>query len=438
MASDQNRPIGVGLLGAGTVGSALIELLAEPSAAAALEARTGLRFEVVGAAVRDPARPRADGAYLDPAKLTTDAAGLVADPRVEIVVELMGGIDPAGDLLRAAFAAGKPVVSANKALLAAEGRGLAAAAEAAGVDLVYEAAVAGAVPIVRALRESLAGERVERVMGIVNGTTNFILSAMAEDGSAYAEVLAEAQRLGYAEADPSADVEGHDAAQKAAVLAQLAFGADLTAGDVTTFGISSVTAEDVATATRLGYVIKLLCVVERAGNAAVAAKVAPTMVPRSHPLAAVSGPFNAVFVEGAAAGPLMLYGQGAGGPATASAVLGDLVDVARRRGASPMPAPVLDAGLSLQPFADSESAFYLSVAVADRPGVLAQVAQAFGEHGVSILSMEQLGQADAASLVFVTHEATEGAMASTIAALEAIEAVQSVGSVLRVIPGASR
>ena len=434
MASDQKQPVGVGLLGAGTVGTALIELLAEPRAAAALEARTGLRFEVVGAVVRDPSRPRSDGAWFDPAKLSTDAAALVADPRVEVVVELTGGgFD--GEALRAAFAAGKPVVSANKTLLAAKGRDLAAEAEAAGVDLMYEAAVAGAVPIVRTLRESLAGERVQRVMGIVNGTTNFILSSMAEHGSAYADVLAEAQALGYAEADPTADVEGHDAAQKAAVLAQLAFGADLTASDVATFGISSVTAEDVAAAARLGYAIKLLCVVSRAGQGAVAAKVAPTMVPLEHPLASVSGPYNAVFVEGVAAGPLMLYGQGAGGPATASAVLGDLVDVARRRGGSPMPAPVLDPDLKLQPFADTESAFYLSVAVADRPGVLAQVATAFGEHGVSILSMEQVGKSDAASLVFVTHETTEGQMAATIAALEAIDAVAAVGSVLRVVPG---
>ena len=437
MASDQKQPVGVGLLGAGTVGTALIELLAEPQAAAALEARTGLRFEVVGAVVRDPSRPRSDGAWFDPAKLSTDAAALVADPRVEVVVELTGGgFD--GEALRAAFAAGKPVVSANKTLLAAKGRDLAAEAESAGVDLMYEAAVAGAVPIVRTLRESLAGERVERVMGIVNGTTNFILSSMAEHSSAYADVLAEAQALGYAEADPTADVEGHDAAQKAAVLAQLAFGADLTASDVATFGISSVTAEDVAAAARLGYAIKLLCVVSRAGEGAVAAKVAPTMVPLEHPLASVSGPYNAVFVEGVAAGPLMLYGQGAGGPATASAVLGDLVDVARRRGGSPMPAPVLDPDLKLQPFADTESAFYLSVAVADRPGVLAQVATAFGEHGVSILSMEQVGKADAASLVFVTHETTEGQMAATISALEAIDAVASVGSVLRVIPRAVR
>ncbi|MCX6512105.1 MAG: homoserine dehydrogenase [Actinobacteria bacterium] len=394
MAVENSRPVGVALLGAGTVGSSLIALLAEPEAAASLESRTGLSFEIIGAVVRDLSRSRNDGAWFDPAKLTTDAASLIADERVEVVIELMGGIEPAAALVRQAIAAGKPVVTANKTLLADQGRELSALAEMAGVDLNFEAAVAGAVPVVRTLRESLAGERITRVMGIVNGTTNFILSTMTELGAPYAETLGEAQALGFAEADPSADVDGHDAAQKAAVLAYLAFGADLKAEQVRTFGISAVSAEDIAAAKRLGYVIKLLCVVELANSSAVAAKVAP-----------------------------------------ASAVLGDLVDVAlRHRSSTSNPAPKIREGLSLQPFEQSESAFYLSIAVADRPGVLAQVATAFGDHGVSILSMEQVGLAEAARLVFVTHETSEGQMAETLKSLEALDAVEAIGSILRVVP----
>jgi len=435
MAAENSRPVGVALLGAGTVGSSLIALLAEPTAAASLEARTGLSFEVIGAAVRDLGKGRDDAAWFDPAKLTTDAAALIADERVEVVVELMGGIEPAAALVRQAIAAGKPVVTANKTLLADQGRELSALAELAGVDLNFEAAVAGAVPVVRTLRESLAGERITRVMGIVNGTTNFILSTMADAGAGYEETLAEAQALGFAEADPRADVDGHDAAQKAAVLAYLAFGADLKADAVTTIGIAQVSGEDIAAAKRLGYVIKLLCVVELANASAVAAKVAPTMVPLDHPLASVSGAFNAVFIEGGASGSMMLYGQGAGGPATASAVLGDLVDVAlRHRSSTSNPAPKIRKGLAIQPFEQSESAFYLSIAVADRPGVLAQVATAFGDHGVSILSMEQVGLAEAARLVFVTHETSEGQMAETLQSLESLDAVEAIGSVLRVVP----
>jgi len=329
------------------------------------------------------------------------------------------------------------VVSANKALLAESGAELAELAAANGVDLLYEAAVGGAIPVIRPLRESLAGERVRRVMGIVNGTTNFILTQMDETGMDYAAALAEAQSLGLAERDPSADVQGDDAAAKAAILAGLAFGADVVAADVPREGIEGVRAADVAFAARLGYVVKLLAVAELLdggpAGAEISVRVHPAMVPRTHPLASVRGAFNAVFVEGDAVGELMLYGRGAGGAPTASAVLGDLIDAARnRRSGAPAPPP-RRGYVPHRPVADLRSAFYLSLDVVDRPGVLAAVATVFGDNGVSIKAMEQLGLGDEARLIFLTHTAREGDVAKTIEELHELAAVDRVGGVLRVV-----
>ncbi|MHB8595102.1 MAG: homoserine dehydrogenase, partial [Acidimicrobiales bacterium] len=331
-AGQAGESVRVGVLGCGNVGSALVSMLITD--AAGIEARSGVRLELAGVAVGDPDKKRPEV----PAELLTgDAKGLVVDPGVDVVVELIGGIEPARTLVEAALAAGKPVVTANKELLAAHGSALAAVAVDAGLDLLYEAAVAGAIPLIRPLRESLAGERIRRVMGIVNGTTNFILSTMSEAGLGYAEALAEAQRLGYAERDPTADVDGHDAAAKAAIVASLAFRCDVQDEDVPRQGISSVDPVDITFAAQLGYVVKLLAVAERidgveasasGGGPAISVRVHPAMLPRTHPLAAVRGAFNAVFIEGDSAGQLMLYGSGAGGMPTASAVLGDLIDAA--------------------------------------------------------------------------------------------------------------
>ena len=438
----------MGILGCGTVGSALLELLAERRGDIA--ARCGVALDPVAVAVRSPERPRPGV----PAELLTgDAASVVAHPDVHVVVELIGGIDPARELLAAALAAGKPVVTANKELIATHGAELFANARAAGVDLLFEAAVAGGIPLIRALRESLAGESVRRIMGIVNGTTNFILSRMTTDGATYADALAEAQALGYAESDPRADVEGHDAAAKAAIMAGIVFGAEVTAADVHCEGITTLSPSDIAFARRLGHVIKLLAIAERIddeparaddapgapppppeGNPpTVAVRVHPAMVPEDHPLASVRESFNAVFIEGDAVGELMLYGRGAGGLPTASAVLGDLIDVARnlRRGPAVGSSPTAPA--RIHPIGELRAAYYLALEVTDRPGVLAAVAGVFGTHGVSIRSMEQEGLGAQARIIFITHVACEQDMRATLDDLRHLEAVRHVGSVLRVI-----
>ena len=424
-------PVRVAVLGCGHVGGSLVDMLLARKDGIAV--RSGVTLELAGVAVHDLGRPRA--VDVPEGLLTDDAKELVTREGVDVVVELIGGLDPARAFVEAALRAGRPVVTANKTLLADAGAELASLAAANGVDLLYEAAVAGAIPVIRPLRESLVGERVTRVMGIVNGTTNFILTRMAEDGSDYEDALAEAQRLGLAERDPSADVGGADAAAKVAILAGLAFGADLVAADVPREGITGVRASDVAFADRLGYVVKLLAVAEVVdGGPDISVRVHPAMVPRSHPLAAVRGAFNAVFVEGEAAGELMLYGRGAGGRPTASAVLGDLIDAARNlRQGSPAPAPRRTPGAALRPLAELRSAFYLSLDVADQPGVLAQVATVFGDHGVSIRAMEQVGLGDEARLIFLTHVAREGDVQATIAELGDLPAVDRVGGVLRVI-----
>jgi homoserine dehydrogenase len=430
---DPQAPVRVGVLGCGTVGGALISILDE--GADEVAARTGIRLEVTRVAVRNVARYRLPTLGSD--RLTHDAHSVVCDPDVDVVVELIGGIEPARTLLVEAMRAGKPVVSANKELLANVGNELLAEAERAGVDLLYEAAVAGAIPLVRPLTESLAGERILRVMGIVNGTTNFVLTRMSEDGIGYGEALAEAQRLGYAERDPSADVEGYDAAAKAAIIAGIAFNADVVAGDVYREGITGIDPSDIEFAHRLGYEVKLLAVAERAGGSAarpvVAVRVHPAMVPRDHPLAGVRGSYNAVFIEGEASGELMLYGRGAGGRPTASAVLGDLVDAAHnlRAGGRGRAAP--RARSEIRPIDELETQYYLTIDVEDRPGVLAAVATVFGGHRVSIRSMEQVGLGGEARLVFITHTALEADIQATISELALLESVERVGKLIRVI-----
>ena len=420
----------VGLLGCGNVGGALAHILL--TRAEDVAARTGIRLELAGIAVADPTRPRPAAVPAD--LVGTDAAALVLRDDVDVVVEVIGGLHPAHELVEAALRAGKPVVTANKALIAVAGAELAEVAATAGVDLLYEAAVAGAIPVIRPLRESLAGEQIVRVMGIVNGTTNYILTRMEEEGESYEDVLQEAQALGLAERDPTADVEGHDAAAKAAILAALAFGVDVVDADVYREGISGLGAADVAYAKRLGYSVKLLAVAELVdGGPEISVRVHPAMVPRTHPLAAVRGAFNAVFVEGAVSGELMLYGRGAGGGPTASAVLGDLVDASRNLLAgAPAPAPKRTS-TTVRPQSEMRSAFSLSLDVADRTGVLAAVAKIFGDHDVSIRAMEQVGLAEEARLVFLTHVARDGDVSATIDELRRHPAVDRVGGVLRVV-----
>ncbi len=428
------RTVRLGLLGCGIVGSAFAALIAER--AAAIEARTGLRLEITRVAVRSTSRAR--DVVLDPSVLTHDASSVVSDPDVDIVVELIGGIEPARHLITEALGRGKPVVTANKELLANVGPELYVAAEAAGVDLLFEAAVAGGVPIVRPLRESLVGERITRVMGIVNGTTNYILTQMADHGASYHEALAEAQSLGYAERDPTADVEGYDAAAKAAILATIAFGAAVFAGDVYHEGISAISTTDIDFARRLGYRIKLLAIAEElpssdGGDPCTAVRVHPAMVPVDHPLAAVGGSFNAVFVEGDAVGELMFYGRGAGGAPTASAVLGDVVDAALnlRSGAAGRMGALRPA--RIVPIDELRSAYYLHLELLDRSGSLAEVATVLGRHDVSIRSMEQEGLGDEARCTFITHRAREADVQATIAELRGLGTVRRVRGVLRVI-----
>ena len=424
------RPIGVAVLGMGNVGAEVVRIITDN--ADDLRARVGAAVEIRGVAVRDLNRPRQIGQEL----LTDDPASLIARDDVDIVVELMGGIDPARSLIRTALESGKSVVTANKALLAEYTGELASAAAEAKVDLYFEAAVAGAIPVIRPLMQSLAGDTVERVAGIVNGTTNFILSAMDETGADYADTLAEAGRLGYAEADPTADVEGYDAAAKAAILASIAFHSRVTAADVHREGISSVTAADLVAAKKFDCTIKLLSICERVrdvdGSQRVSARVYPALIPLTHPLATVNGAFNAVVVEAENAGRLMFYGQGAGGSPTASAVLGDMVMAARNRvhgGRGPLESTY--ASLPIAPIDDVFTRYYISMRVADRPGVLAQVAGEFTKRSVSIAAVRQEGAGDDARLIVVTHRAPDRAQSDCVAALEDMDAVIKVSSVLR-------
>ena len=426
--SGANKELGIGLLGCGVVGSQVARLLSEGSGEFA--ARAGAKLSLKKIAVRDLKSKRE---HVNQNLLTTDANSVVSDPGIDIVIEVMGGIEPARELLLTAIKNKKSVITANKALLAKHGAELFEAADKNGVDLYYEAAVGGAIPILRPLRESIVGDHVYRVMGIVNGTTNYILTKMDEAGSDFQAALKEAQKLGFAEADPTADVEGHDAAAKAAILAGLAFHTRVTIDQVSAEGITKISARDIQVARDIDHVIKLLAIAEVTSAGEVSVRVQPTLLPRHHPLAAVRNSFNAIFVEAESAGELMFYGRGAGGAPTASAVLGDLIAIARNmtRGGSGHGESDY-AELKLADRGSVLTRYLIRLDVSDRPGVLASVAQIFATNKVSIETVRQSGRGDSAELIVMTHSATEGALSTTVSALSKSDAVKSVESVLRV------
>jgi homoserine dehydrogenase len=422
-------PIRVALLGCGIVGGATARILKEQ--APLLAQRAGVEIELAAVAVRNLSKPRE--LDLSPDLLTTDSWSVVKDPTVDVVVEAIGGIEPARDLILAAIESGKHVVTANKELMSTLGNEVLRAAEAAGVDVLFEASVAGGIPLIRPMKESLAGERVRRVMGIVNGTTNFILTRMSDTGESFGDALAEAQRLGYTELDPSADIEGHDAAAKLAILASIAFNARVVAGDVYVEGISKVTPADLAAAHELGYEVKLLAVAER-HDGEISARVHPSMVPRNHPLAAVRNVHNAVFIEGEETGELMFFGRGAGGGPTATAVVGDVMELARNSvvGARSIGCTCFNDRARIRPQELTSVRYYVVLAVADQPGVLSSVANVFASHDISIASVRQEGTVDEATLVLVTHTASDGAHQQTFRELEALDSVNRVVSLLQV------
>jgi homoserine dehydrogenase len=423
----------VGMLGCGNVGAAVARMLQDN--ADAIARRSGAHIEILLVAVRDPSKKR--DVPLTPDVFTDDPRKVVDEAWVDVVVELIGGIEPARSLILRAFDGGKSVVTANKELLATASGELLEAAVRNSVDLLYEASVGGGIPLIRPLRASLAGDRILRFMGIVNGTTNYILTRMSEEGMGLAEALAEAQSLGYAEADPTADIEGHDAAAKAAILATIAFDLPVVAADVYREGITGLSTDDIAHASGLGYAIKLLAIAE-SDEDQVSVLVHPAMIPKEHPLASVRESFNAVYLEGERLGPLMLYGRGAGGDPTATSVVGDLIELARNRAAGGLPSaihhsPRGDGGARrLQPIEELSSQYYILMEVSDRPGVLAAIAGAFAQHDVSIKSVRQEGHGDEAQLVMITHRAGERDLRACVSALEGIESVKTVRSVVRV------
>jgi homoserine dehydrogenase len=397
--------------------------------------RAGASIEVTRVAVRDLLKHRdvsgSEGLFTD------DPGAVVRDPDIDIVVEVMGGVEPARSLILEALRAGTSVVTANKELLATTSPELFAAAAAGGAELLYEASVGGGIPLIRPLREHLAGDRIVRFMGIVNGTTNYVLTRMTEDGWSLGEALAEAQRLGFAEADPAADLEGHDAAAKAAILASIAFDIQVSSGDVHREGILGITPDDIRFAARMGYVVKLVAMAEEA-EGGVSVRVHPAMIPASHPLASVRESFNAVYIEGERVGPLMLYGRGAGGDPTATSVVGDVIELARRRVAGMAigsPAPAEHASRQVRPLEDVDAQYYILMRVADRPGVLAAIALVFTDHLVSIKSVWQEGHDEEAQIVLITHRARGRALQACVRDLRTIETVESVGSVIRVVNG---
>jgi homoserine dehydrogenase len=422
------KTLKVGMLGAGVVGSQIARLLIANKSD--LASRAGANLELVSIAVQDSKLKR-DG--IPAALLTNDAKSIVNDPQIDLVIEVIGGIDPAKELILTALKNGKSVVTANKALLAKDGAELYAAAANANVDLYYEAAVAGAIPILRPLRESLVGDHVIRVMGIVNGTTNYILTKMDENGAAFADALKEAQALGFAESDPTADIEGFDAAAKAAILAGLAFHSRVTDNDVYREGISKITAADVKVAKAMEMVIKLLAIAELTLEGAVSVRVHPALISRTHPLASVRDSFNAVFVEAESAGQMMFYGKGAGGAPTASAILGDLVAVARHKvngGIGPKESDYAD--LKIAQIGQTKTRYLIRLNVADKPGVLESVAHVFASHQVSIQTVRQTGAGDKAELIVMTHSSNESSLSVTVKDLKNLPVVTDVASVLRV------
>ena len=422
------RPIRIGLLGAGSVGSQVARLLLENHAE--LAKRVGAELELTGIAVRNPNSKR--DAELPAELFTTDAESVILGS--DIVIELVGGIEPAKTWVMQALNAGADVVTANKALIAAHGPELFELADQLGAQLYFEAAVAGAIPIIRPLRESLAGDRINRVMGIVNGTTNFILDRMESTGADFDEALAEATALGYAEADPTADIEGYDAASKAAILASLAFHSEVPVEKVHREGITSVTAMQIETARQAGYAVKLLAICERVSEGGLVARVHPTLIPLEHQLAAVRGAYNAVFVEAQSAGRMMFYGAGAGGPETASAVLGDLVSAAKRHLAGgPGLADSTHANLEALPVQFVNTRFQITLEVSDRAGVLAKIASIFANHGVSVETVQQSAASNSAALLTImTHMASERDLEAVVVSLKGDDSVVSVASVIRV------
>jgi homoserine dehydrogenase len=419
----------VGLLGFGVVGSATARILTEH--ADELSRRAGAPIELARVAVRDPSKQRDYALSGD--LFTTDPDDIVSDPAIDVVVELIGGTEPARTLLLGAIANKKHVVTANKELMSTFGREVMSAAESNGVDLLFEASVGGGIPIIRPLRESLAGDRVHRVLGIVNGTTNFVLTRMSEMGESFDEALAHATRLGYAETDPSADVDGHDAAAKLAILASLAFDARVVATDVAREGIRGVSRADIAAAHQLGYEVKLLAIAELA-DGQISARVNPAMVPRTHPLASVRDVFNAVFIEGREVGELMFLGRGAGGGPTATAVVGDIVEIARNvsQGAKTPGYVGFHADARIRPLEESGARYYVVLSVDDQPGVLADVASTFATHGVSIASVRQEGTGNEATLMLITHIASEGSHRATLDDLASLSSVKAIESTIRV------
>lgn len=429
-APQSSSVVRIGLLGCGNVGAALVQLVERQ--ADVIEARTGVRLQISRVAVRNISRDRE--VKLPDGVLTRDAHAVVNDPTVDVIVEVMGGIEPARELIATAISHGKPVITANKELLANVGHELWAQSDAAGVDLLFEAAVAGGIPLIRALRESLRGEPVTRVMGIVNGTTNFILTKMTDEGADYSAALSEAQRLGFAERDPTADVEGFDAGAKAAIIASIAFGARVVAGDVYHEGISGVTAADIAIARRLGYVVKLLAIAEKINDTdTIAVRVHPAMVPTEHPLASVRDSYNAVFVEGDAVGQLMFYGRGAGGFPTASAVLGDVIDAAVNLQKKTFGMLGSFKRVPVMPIDETSSQYLIGLDVEDKPGVLHAITGVFANHGVSIRAAEQEGMDDDARLVFITHRAREADVQACVSEFRKSPAVRRASGLIRVI-----
>ncbi|NDC44696.1 MAG: homoserine dehydrogenase [Actinobacteria bacterium] len=420
--------IRVGVLGHGTVGSAFVDLVGKQ--APTIAARSGVQLEIARVAVRNVSAHKSSRVA---DLLTTDADFVVNDPTIDVVVEVMGGVDDARRLILQALANGKPVITANKALLATHGVELFTAADASGIDLLFEAAVCGGIPLIRPLRESLRGEPITRVLGIVNGTTNYILTKMTEESMTYGDALAGAQKLGYAEADPTADVEGHDAAAKLSIIASIAFGQNVVASDVFSEGISAITPADIAIANRLGYAVKLLAIAEIDATGSVLVRVHPAMVPHHHPLASVRDSFNAVVVDGAASGSLMFYGRGAGGEPTASSVLGDVIDASVNLNKGAHASLGVLAKSNLRPMSSLRGEYLLPLEVTDRPGVLHAVTGIFARHDVSIRAAEQDGIGNGARLVFLTHEASEAAVQECIAELRKLDVVMRVGGLLRVI-----
>lgn len=422
------KTLKVGMLGCGNVGSQIARLLVANKAD--LASRAGAQLELVKVAVKD-IKAKRDG--IATSLLTDDPYSVVNDPEIDLIIEVIGGISPAKELILAAFKNGKSVVTANKALLAKEGAALYQAAGEANVDLYYEAAVAGAIPILRPLRESLVGDHVTRIMGIVNGTTNYILTKMDESGTAFVDALKQAQELGFAEADPTADVEGIDASDKAAILAGLAFHSRVTDKDVYREGITKITATDVKVAKAMDMVIKLLAITELSASGEISVRVHPALISRTHPLASVRESFNAVFVEAQSAGQMMFYGKGAGGEPTASAVLGDLVAIARHKvlgGIGPKESDY--ASLKIAPMGETKTRYLIRLNVADKPGVLESVAHVFASQSVSIQTVRQTGAGDKAELIIMTHTSTESALSATVKELGKLPAVTDVASVLRV------